>query len=150
MCPIVLRQPGGRAEEFLPHYEDAVGVGGWWSHQATGPVDVMGETGRTPALGLVTRAPLSFMLKLYPNTCCHCDALDCKHLSGPWGQKNAHAHWWLQAFCNQRASVLHPAGQHVISGCSSVRPESSELWNLISADIFPWIYPPSVSPSTLT
>lgn len=48
----------------------------WWERQA-----------ETPALGLVTRAPLSFTLKLYPHTCCHGDALDCKRLSGPQGFK---------------------------------------------------------------
>lgn len=85
--------------------------------QATGPADVMGETGRTPALGLVTRAPLSFTVKLCPNTCCHGDALHCKRLSGPQGLKTAHASpgaqstdtHMLQAR-NQHALMLHPAG----------------------------------------
>lgn len=86
---IVVRRSGGGAEAFLPHHEGAVGVG---PAQATGPADVMGATGRTPALGLVTRAPLSFALKLYPNTCCHGDALDCKHLSRPQGQKKKRLH----------------------------------------------------------
>lgn len=72
--------------------------------QSSGPADMMGETGRTPALGLVTWAPLGFTLKLYPNTCCHGDALDCKHLSGPQGLKNCPRmhHRWHQVHTHTR------------------------------------------------
>lgn len=85
---------------------------------SAGPADMMGETARTPALGLVTRAPLSFLLKLYPNTCCHGDALDCKRLSGPRGLKTAHACITAGIMythihrdrCYQQSSLLHPAG----------------------------------------
>ncbi len=47
------------------------GSAGDGATQAAGPADVMGETGRARAPGLVTRAPLSFTLKLQPDTCCH-------------------------------------------------------------------------------
>lgn len=64
MWPIVLRRSGGRGGGFF-HIMEALQVSaGDGAAQAAGPADVMGETGGAPAQGLVTRAPLSFTLKL--------------------------------------------------------------------------------------
>lgn len=89
--------------------------------RAGGLADVMGETGRTPALGLVSRAPFSCTLKLHTNTCCHGEALDCKHLSGPQGLKPAHASplaLRTHTCCKHRASVLQPAGHTYVHRCA--------------------------------
>jgi len=73
MCPIVLRQPGGSVAEFLPHDEDAGSVGGDGATRLT-----RRERRQRPAPGLVTPAPLPFLLKLYPLipvvTAMHCTA----------------------------------------------------------------------------
>lgn len=93
--------------------------------QATGPADEMGETGRTPALGLVTRAPLSFTVKLCPDTCCHGDALHCKRLSGPRGLKTAHASPRAQSTKTHGTGSLQttcinvpPCRSHTLTRCS--------------------------------
>lgn len=70
--------PGSQVEEqkHFNHIMKTMWVSeGDGAMKSTGPADMMRETSRTPALGLVTQAPLSFTLKLYPNTCCHGDAL---------------------------------------------------------------------------